>query len=104
MSRRTRQVGASVVGVVGVQTLLNGPRCDRERPSPGRSLDRLEVQPVGRAGDNQRFDFADDLGVERRLEPPFLAASCETASLVSSSASAHRSQAPQYASTSLRNC
>jgi len=26
-------VGTGVIGVVGVQTLLDGPSCDRERPS-----------------------------------------------------------------------
>jgi len=95
MSRRTGQVGTGIVRVVGVQPLLDGPRCDRECPSPGRGLDRLEVQSIGRARRDQRLDFADDLGIERRFEPPFLAASCEAASGTSSSASAHRSHACQ---------
>lgn len=71
VSRRTGQVGTGVVRVVGVQPLLDGPHCDRERSSPGCGLYRLEVQPVGRARGDQRFDFADDLGFERRFEPPF---------------------------------
>lgn len=88
-------MGTGVVRVVGVQPLLDGPRCDRERPSPGRGLYRLEVQPIGRARSDQRFDFADDLGFERRFEPPFLAGSCEAASGVPSWASAHCSLACQ---------
>ena len=33
-----------------------------------------KVQSIGRARGDQRFNFADDLGVERRFEPPFWAA------------------------------
>jgi len=61
-----------------------------------RRLDRLEVEPVDRASTYERFDFPDDLDVERRLEAPFLAASSsEAASGAASSASAHASQACQ---------
>ncbi len=96
--------GAVVVGRVGVESLLHGPRRDGERTSARGRLDRLEVQPVDRARAYERFDLGDDLRVEGFFAAPFLAASCAVASGVSSWASAHCSQASQRASTWRRNC
>jgi len=67
-------------------------------------LDSLKVPVVDGPRAYERFDLGEDLGFERRFEAPFLAASpSEAAEVASSSDSAHRSQACQYISTSLRN-
>ncbi len=90
-----RQLGAGVIGVVGVESLLDGVRRDLQRSPPCGRLHRLEVQPVGGARSDQRFDLLDDLGFEGRFEAPFLAAPFAAASGASSSASAHCSHACQ---------
>ena len=91
----TRPLRADVIGVVGVEPLLDGARRHRQRPAPHRRLHRLEVEPVGRPRRDQRVDLLDDRRVEGRFEAPFLAASCAAAAGVSSSASAHCSHACQ---------
>jgi hypothetical protein len=90
-----RVLGASVIGVVGVEPVLDGTRRHRQRLAPHGRLHRLEVQPVGGARRDQRFDLLDDLRFEGRFEAPFLAASCAAASGASRSASAQCSQACQ---------
>jgi hypothetical protein len=88
---------------VGVEHLLDGASRHPQGLAPRRHLDGLEIQTAEGASAYQRFNFGDDLGREGRFEPPFLTASCEAASGVSSWVSAHCSQACQYASTCLRN-
>jgi hypothetical protein len=93
-----------VVGLIVIQPAFDGTRRDVQRAPACRRLDCLEVQPVDAPGAYERLDLGDDLRVEDRLEPPFLAASSpETASGVSNWASAHRSHTRQYASTRFRN-
>jgi hypothetical protein len=84
-----------VIGVAGVEPLLDGARRHLQRPPPRGRLHRLEVQPVGGARHDQRFDLVDDLRFEGRFAAPCLAASFEAASGASSSASAQCSQACQ---------
>jgi hypothetical protein len=91
-----------VVGRVGVEPLRDNPRGYRQGPPPRGHLDRLKV--LDRFATYERFDLGRNLSLKRLLEPPFFAASCEAASGASISASAHRSQASQYASKALRNC
>ena len=55
---------AFAVGVVGVETPLDGPRRELQGLAPHMRLDRLEVELVGRPG---RYE-AGDLGFERRGE------------------------------------
>ena len=42
--------------------------------------DSIQVPIFDGAASYERFDLGDDFGGEGRFEPPFLAASCETAS------------------------
>jgi hypothetical protein len=84
-----------VIGRVGVEPALHGPRRHLQRPPPRRRLDRLEVQPVQGARTYERFDLGDDFRVEGFLEPLFWAAPCEAAAGASSWALAHCSQASQ---------
>jgi hypothetical protein len=93
-----------VVRLVGIQPAFDGTGRDRKSAATCRSLDRLEVQPIDTVGSYERFDLGDDLRVEERFEPPFLATSSEAASGGSTIASAHCSHADQKASTVLRNC
>jgi hypothetical protein len=81
-----------VVGRIGVELLRDGPRGNGQGSPPRGDLDRLEVLD---GATYERFDLDRDFYLERLLEPPFGAASCEAASGASSSASAHRSQASQ---------
>ncbi|OGP85360.1 MAG: hypothetical protein A2Y95_02500 [Deltaproteobacteria bacterium RBG_13_65_10] len=104
LSARTRRGRAAVVGAVGVEPPFHGPSRDAQHATARGRLDGLEVPVLDGARAYERFDLGDALGFERRFEPPFLAASCEAASGATSSASAHRSQARQYASTCSRNC
>jgi len=92
-----------VVGRAGVEPLLDGTSRHRQRLATRGSFSGFKVQSASRAGRDQRFDLTDDLGLEGRFEPPFLAASSSEAALPASSwASDHNSQACQYASMSLR--
>ena len=68
-----------MVGVVGVEAPLHRPTGDPQRLSAYRRLDRLEVDPLGRARTYQRVDLGFDLGNEGAFEAPFLAASVEAA-------------------------
>ncbi len=52
---------------------LDGAGGHLQRGSARRGFQRLEVEIVGRAWAYERFDFLNDLGLERRLEAPFLA-------------------------------
>lgn len=63
-----------MVGFVGVEAPLHRPTGDPQRLSACRRLDRLEVDPLGRARTDQRFDLGFDLGNEGAFEAPFLAA------------------------------
>jgi len=98
-----RQLRPRVVRGVGVQALLDGPSSDPQNASAQRHLDRLEVDLRADRPAYERFDFRPDFRVETRFEPPFLAASVEAACGESSSASAQRSHASQYASSRSRN-
>jgi len=81
-----------VVGPIAVQSALDGTRRHVQRTTTCRRFDRLEVQTVDAPGSYEGLDFGDDLCVEDRFEPPFLAASfSETASGSSSKASHKRS-------------
>lgn len=101
LSMWTCQVSADVVRV---EPLLNGPRRHGKCPSSRRRLDSFKVEPVGSSRRNQPFNFVDDLRIEGLFESLFLASSgWEVAWAVSSWKSAHCSQAPQKASTCLRN-
>jgi hypothetical protein len=84
-----------VVGVVGVEPLRDRATGDSQRLSACRRLDRLEVDPLGRARTDQRVDLGFDLGLEGFFKAPFLAASSEAAWGACSWASAQRSQACQ---------
>jgi hypothetical protein len=75
----TRTLRADVVGFVGVEAPLHRATGDPKRLSAYRCLDRLEVDPLGRARTDQRFDLGFDLGDEGAFEAPFLAASVEAA-------------------------
>jgi hypothetical protein len=70
----TRKLRAGVVGFVGVEAPLHRATGDPERLSAYRRLDRLEVDPLGRARTDQRVDLGFDLGNEGAFEAPFLAA------------------------------
>ena len=72
-----------------------GSRGQLEHRLPCRSLDRLEVQRVGCARTDQRFDFLRDRVRKLRLEPPLSASASAGASVAVSSASAHCSHAVQ---------
>ena len=71
---------ARVVRGVSVDAPFHSARRHPQRPTARGRLDRLEVPVVDHRVAYQRFDFGDDLGCERRFDPPFLAASCEAAS------------------------
>ena len=73
-----------MVGGVRVDAPLDGARRHAQRLAPRSRLDRLEVPILNCAVAYKRFDLRDDLDLERRFEPPFLAASCEAASGASS--------------------
>ncbi len=71
---RAREGWSDVIGRVRIKASLHGAgRYEHRQAARGR-LDRLEIPAVGRAVAYERFDFGDDLGFERRLEAPFLAA------------------------------
>ena len=80
---------------VGVEPLLDGAGRDTHRLAANGRFDRLKIAGIDCTGPYERFDFGEDLGLERRFEAPFLATSSEAASRTSSSASAHCSQARQ---------
>lgn len=63
-----------MIGRIGVEPSLDGPRCHLERLTSGRRLDRLEVQALGGALAYERFDLGRDFRVEGFFEPPFLTA------------------------------
>ena len=78
-----------MVGGVRVEALLEGSCGDLENPAAETYLGGFEIQFVDTGAVNQRLDFLEgggpDLGLELRLEPPFLAASCGAASTLLSS-------------------
>lgn len=100
LSACARSRWACVVGFVGVEPLLDCAARHPKRFPPGSGLDRFQVAVIDAPLPYEPFDFRADLGLDRGLEPFFSAAPLEAASGVSSSASAHRSHACQYASTS----
>lgn len=92
-----------IVGGVRVESLFDCARRHTQRFPAGRDLNRFQIPTVDASRPYELLDFRADLGFERRFEAPFLAAPSEAACGVSSSASAHLSQASQYASICLRN-
>jgi len=76
-----RQLGSSVVGVVGVEPPLDGTRGQCEGLSAYGGLDGLEVQTVDGARTYERLYLGDDFGLEGFLEPPFLASASDALSL-----------------------
>jgi hypothetical protein len=78
-----------VVGVVRIEALLEAPCGDLENIAAETYLGGFEIQFVDSDAVNQGLDFPEgggpDLGLELRLEPPFLAASCVAASTLLSS-------------------
>ena len=78
-----------VVGGVRIEALLEGPCGDLENGAAETYFGGFEIQFVDADAVNQGLDFPDDGGpdlrLERRLEPPFLAASCGAASTLLSS-------------------
>ncbi|PJA42243.1 MAG: hypothetical protein CO182_03605 [Lysobacterales bacterium CG_4_9_14_3_um_filter_62_6] len=64
-----------MIALIGIHLLLQRargePQCLRTQPR----LDRLEIDRVGGAATDQRFDFVRERGLEVFLEPFFLAAS-----------------------------
>ena len=95
---------AHIIGPISVERLLDGAGRYSQCLAPRLRLNRLKIQAVDRTRTYEPFDLPDDFRLEGFSEPPFLATFCEVPSAESSSASAHCSQACQYASTSLRNC
>ncbi len=73
-----------VVGGVRIEALLECPCSDLEHVTTETHFGGFEIQFVGADAVNQGLDFPEDggldLGLELRLEPPFLAASCGAAS------------------------
>jgi hypothetical protein len=84
-----------VIGRIGVEPSLDGPRGHLQRPTPRRRLDRLEIQRVDGAGAYERLDLGAGFRRKRLSEPPFLAPSARAASSACNSASPHCSQASQ---------
>jgi len=78
-----------VVGGVRIEALLECPCGDLENGAAERYFGGFEIQFVDADAVNQGLDFPEgggpDLGLELRLEPPFLAASCGAASTLLSS-------------------
>ena len=68
-----------MVRAVRIQPSRDGSGGERQRLTACRDLHRFEIQPFGRPGTYERFDLLGDLDFERRLEPPFSAASLEAA-------------------------
>ena len=84
-----------MVGGVGVEAPLDGPRRDLQGLASCRRLDGLEVQAVDGTWPYERLDLGDDFRVEGFFEAPFLAPSCAVTSTTSSWVSAQRSHACQ---------
>ena len=80
---------------VGIEPLLDDASREPQRFPPRGHLHGLKIPVLHAPRPCQPFDLADDLGVERGFEAPFLAASSEAAPTASSWASAHCSQARQ---------
>jgi len=59
--------------------LRDGSGGDGQRLTACGDFHRFEIQALARPGTYERFDLLGDLGFERRLEPPFSAASFEAA-------------------------
>ena len=78
-----------VVGGVRIEALLECPCGELENGAAERHFGGFEIQFVDANAVNQGLDFPEDggpdLGLELRLEPPFLAASCGAASTLLSS-------------------
>ena len=78
-----------VVGGVRIEALLEGPCGDLENGAAETYFGGFEIQFVDADAINQGLDFPEgggpDLGLELRLEPPFLAASWGAASTLLSS-------------------
>lgn len=73
-----------MVGGVRIEALLERPCGEPENGAAETYFGAFEIQFVDADAVNQGLDFAEDggpdLGLELRLEPPFLAASCGAAS------------------------
>jgi hypothetical protein len=76
-----------VIGRIGVEPSLDGPRGHLERPTPRRGLDGFEVQALGGTLAYERFNLGRGLRVEGSFEPPFWEPSSEVAVPTSSFAS-----------------
>ena len=78
-----------VVGGVRIEALLECPCGDLENGAAETHFGGFEIQFVDADAVDQGLDFPEDggpdLGLELRLEPPFLAASCGAASTLLSS-------------------
>ena len=87
---------ASVVGGVGIEALLQGACGDLQNGAAEMYFSGFKIQLVDARTVYEGLDFLDcgglDFGLEVRLEPFFLAASCEAASRLFSSRSAACSQ------------
>ena len=97
-----------VVRDVGIETLLEGSCRDLKNGAAEMHFGGFKIELVHAHTVYKRLDFLEgggpELRLDLRLEPPFLAASCQAASRSSSSLSAACSQRFQKASTWLRNC
>ena len=76
-SAAARQSRTCVIGGIGVQPLFQGSRSQPQSlPSRG-DFQGFEIQFVDSLRAYERCDLPDDLVLEVRLEPPFLASSVE---------------------------
>lgn len=62
-----------MIGVVGVEPLLDSPSRDAQHPPARGCLDGLEVQPIAGAGTYEGRDLGENFLVEAVVEAPFLA-------------------------------
>ena len=103
LAARARDGRLGLVRPVRVEPLLDGAPGDAQRLSTGGRLNGLEIPVVNGAGPYERGDLLRNLRLERRTEPPFSRRSAAGSTRRSISASANRSQAPQYSSVASRN-
>ena len=76
-SAAARQLWTCVIGGVGVQPLFQGSPSQPQSLPPRGDFQSFEIQIVDSLRAYKRFDFPDNLVLEVRLEPPFLASSLE---------------------------
>ena len=100
---RARHRRPCVIRGVSVEPALDGAGRHAQRLSTRGRLNGFEIPVVGCAVAYERVDLMRNLRLERRTEPPFSRRSAAVSVTRSISASANRSQAPQYSSVASRN-